>query len=88
MLSSVCGVPRNVTREVGRGLRIESNSFTPSASFSRSMGVAELAGTSMSSATISSARLPVIWPVMPADRTLGFWSGSARATSNSIFERR
>jgi hypothetical protein len=58
-------------RLVGFGVRSASNSFTSFASFSRIVCVAALRGISTSSATMTSARDPVIWPVMPADFTEG-----------------
>jgi hypothetical protein len=42
----------------------------------------------MSSATMTSAREPASWPVMPTDFTDGEWSGLAGPTSNATFEDR
>ena len=66
------------------GLMIASNSLTASDSLSRCICVAELLGTSTSSAIKRSARLPVICPVIPTDLTEGEISGIAGATSNKF----
>ena len=50
--------------------------------------VAELLTTSMSSATITLAREPVICPVIPTDLTEGLSSALAGPTSKAIFEVR
>ena len=50
--------------------------------------VAELFITSMSSATMMSARVPASWLVIPRDMTEGDWSGSAGPTSNMTLEER
>ena len=73
---------------VGRGLRIAENSLVLSSSFSRMSEVAELFMTSMSSATMMSARVPASWLVMPRDMTEGDWSGSAGPTSNMSLDDR
>ena len=46
----------------------------------------ELFGTSMSSATITSAREPASWPDIPTDFTEGACDAAAGATSKLIFD--
>ena len=88
MVSSHCGVPRNNTFESSSGLMIASNSLTCSPSLSRIPWVALLLTTSISSATMISAREPVSCDVIPKDLTEGAWEAGAGPTSKEIFENR
>ena len=68
------------------GLRIASNFFTASDNLSLMPWVIELFGTSMSSATITSALEPASCPEIPTDFTEGACEALAGATSKLILD--
>ena len=82
MAKVVCGVPKKTMRLSSLGVSTLSPSVTSWSSFSLIMSVAELEGTSTSSKRITSARLPVICPVMPTLLTEGLCAGLQPYTSN------